>query len=272
MPTAKVNGIKMYYETYGEGEPLVLIMGYGGHIGQWFRTIPALSRNYHVIAFDNRGAGRSEKAHGSYTLGMMSNDVAGLLDAIGIKAAHIYGVSMGGCIAQQFALDYPERVNSLILGCTHSGFVHFVRLEQPAGDTLHDYEHIKQLTPEEREREQLDFLFTEDFLRGNRDIVEQYIEKAVEYPTPVRCLWHQFEAIMSSDTYARLHEINCPTLVICGDSDKWVSPENARQLASRIPGAELVMMRGQGHGFFIEAGDEAGKIILDFLRWNRRPS
>jgi len=118
MPTAKVDDISVYYETLGEGEALLLIMGYGSYSGHWFRLIPSLSNDYRVVAFDNRGTGQSDKPDIPYTIEMMAGDATGLLEAIGIDAAHVFGVSMGGMIAQEFALRYPGKVISLILGCT----------------------------------------------------------------------------------------------------------------------------------------------------------
>ncbi|HEY40864.1 MAG TPA: alpha/beta hydrolase [Dehalococcoidia bacterium] len=266
MPTVKVGDVNIYYETHGEGEPLVLIMGYGGHIGHWFRLIPLLSLEYSVVAFDNRGTGQSGKPDIPYTMEIMANDVAGLLDAVGINTAHIFGISMGGCIAQQLVLRYPERVSSLILGGTHCGIPNLVKLDKPAGNFLHDFELIQQQTPEEHEREMLNFLVSQEFIRSEKDIVDQYITKVTEYITPIHALIAQYEAIINYDNYGRLPEIKAPTLVLCGDTDKMVSPENSRLLASRIPNAELVMLEGIGHGFFLEAVEQSANVIIDFLR------
>jgi len=265
MPTVKVGDINIYYEIHGEGEPLVLIMGYGGHIGYWFRLIPVLSQGCCVVAFDNRGTGRSDKPDIPCTMEMMAGDVAGLLDAIGTDAAHIFGVSMGGCIAQHFALCYPERVTSLVLGCTHCGGPNRIRLERPVGELLHNFERIEQLTPEKHAREILDVLVSQEFIRNNKDIADQYIRKVTEYDAPIHGLISQYEAIMGYDTYDRLPEIKAPTLVICGDTDKMIAPENSRLLASRIPNAEIVILDGIGHGFFIEAVEEANTAIMGFL-------
>ena len=272
MPAIKVGDIDIYYEVHGEGEPLVLIMGYGSDIGWWFRQIPALSQEYRVVVFDNRGAGRSDKPDIPYTMEMMARDVAGLLDVIGIDSAHIYGVSMGGYIAQHFALCYSKRVTSLILGCTSFGGSHRVKSPPEIRDLLHNYERIKQLTPEEHARETLDVIVSPEFIRNNQDVVGQFIRKVTEYVTPVHGLIRQKEAIDSHNTYDRLPKMKAPTIVICGDADRMIPVENSRLLASRIPNAELIMLEKIGHGFFLEAADEANKVILDFLRRNRRSS
>ena len=165
MPKVKVGDINIYYEIHGEGEPLVLIMGYGGNSGQWFRQIPGLTKEYRVIVFDNRGTGRSDKPDISYTMETMAGDVAGLLDAIDIPAAHVYGVSMGGMIAQHVALNYPEKVKGLVLGCTTcGGEQHSVVPDAEVMTLLFDMERMQQLTPEEMIRETMPFLCSQGFI------------------------------------------------------------------------------------------------------------
>jgi len=270
MPTAKVGDVSIYYEIHGEGEPLVLIMGYGGNSGQWFRQIPGLSQEYRVIAFDNRGTGRSDKPDISYTMEMMAKDVAGLLEALGIVAAHVYGVSMGGMIAQHVALNYPEKVLGLVLGCTTCGSEqHSVVPDAEAMTLLFDMERMQRLTPEEMIKETIPFLCSQEFIDNNPDIIKQFTEKSMEYVTPLQSYTRQAEAIMGHDTYDRLPDIKVPTLVITGDADRIVPAENSKIIVSRIPGAELVVLEGMGHGFFIEAVEQANTAIMDFLGRNR---
>jgi pimeloyl-ACP methyl ester carboxylesterase len=265
MSTAKVDDINIYYEIHGKGEPLVLIYGYAADSGLWFRQIPILSKKYRVIAFDNRGAGRSDKPDIPYTMAMMAGDIAGLLDTIGIDAAHIFGISMGGMIAQHFALNYPQRVISLILGCTFCGGVHSIQTKPESMAALFDFERFKKMTPEEFVRQLIPFLFSQEFIAKNPDIVEKRVAKSLEYPTPLHGFTRQAMAMMGHDTYELLPEIKLPTLVIAGDNDRLIPFENSRILASRIPKAELVIIKGAGHEFFIEDAEEANKIILSFL-------
>ena len=270
MATVKVGDISIYYEIHGQGEALVLIMGYGGNSEGWFHQIPGLSREYRVVAFDNRGTGRSDKPDVPYTMQMLAQDIAGLIEALDINAAHIYGVSMGGMIAQEFALRYPERVISLILGCTNCGGSNSIMPDEEAMTLLFDIERMTRLTPEEAARETLPFLCSQEFIDNNPDIVDQYIAKSLEYIIPLHGFIRQAEAIMTHDTYDRLLQIKAPTLVISGTADRLVPLENSRLLASRIPNAELVLLENVGHGFFIEALEEANKAILDFLGRHRR--
>ena len=270
MPTVEVGDINMYYEVHGKGEPLVLIMGLAASSGQWFRQIPGLSREYRVVAFDNRGTGQSGKPDIPYTMQMLAQDIAGLLDALGIDAAHIYGHSMGGMIAQEFALSYSERVISLILGATNCGGAHAITPDAEVLSLLFDPERRLRLTPEEAVRESLPFMCNQEFIDNNPDIVGQFIAKVVEHMTPPHVYVRHAEAAIGLDTYERLPQIKAPTLVICGTADRFSPVENSRLLSSRIPNAELVILENMGHGFFLEAAEETNKAILDFLARHRR--
>jgi 3-oxoadipate enol-lactonase len=265
MPIAKVGDINIYYEIHGKGEPLVLIYGYTGDSGLWFRQIPALSKKYRVIAFDNRGVGRTDKPDIPYTMLMMAGDISGLLDAIGIDAAHVFGISMGGMIAQHFALNYPQKTTSLILGCTFCGGVHTIQPQPESLAILFDFERMKKMTLEEVVRQFIPFLFSQEFIEKNPDIVEERVAISLEYPTPMHGVTRQAGAILGHDTYELLPRIKSPTLVIAGDNDRLIPVENSRILASKIPKAELVIIKGAGHEFFIEAAEEANKIVLGFL-------
>lgn len=265
MFTAKVGDLNIYYELHGKGEPLLLIIGYGANSRWWYPQITSFSQEYRVIAFDNRGTGQSDKPDIPYTIEMMAEDAAGLLEAIGIDAAHVYGISMGGMIAQEFALHYPSKVTSLILGCTTPGGRNAVMLDQEALTVLFDTDRRKHLTLEEQGRELLPFLFSQEFIDKNPDIMDAFIADMLEYPTPPHGYQRQGEAVMGFNAYDRLPEIKVPTLVIAGAADRLIPVENSRILASRIPNAELVILENMGHGFTGEAPEEANKAVLDFL-------
>ncbi|UCH51758.1 MAG: alpha/beta hydrolase, partial [Chloroflexota bacterium] len=171
MPVTKVGDINIYYESHGDGEPLLLINGYGQYSGQWARLIPSLSHEYRTIAFDNRGTGQSDKPRMTYTMKMMAADAKGVLDALGIDQAHVFGVSMGGMITQTFALDYPGKVISLILGCTHSGGANMVPPTQEALAFLFSPEMAK-LSVEERARATVPWLWNQEFIDKHPEAVE----------------------------------------------------------------------------------------------------
>jgi 3-oxoadipate enol-lactonase len=265
VPTVKVGDINIYYEIHGEGEPLLLICGYGQYSGHWAALIPILARDFKVISFDNRGTGRSDKPKIPYNARMMAADARGLLDAIGVKRTHVFGISMGGMISQEFALNYPERVISLILGCTECGGENAVPQTKEALNFLFGSDMAK-LSPAERARQTSPWLWNQEFIDKHPEAVEFYVETTCKFPTPPHGYASQASTIRTIDTYDRLPQIKAPTLVIAGDSDRIIPSGNSPILASRIPGAELVMLKNSGHGFFGDAARGSITAIIDFLK------
>ncbi len=266
MPAVKVGDINIYYESLGPGEPLLLINGLGAYSAHWTSLIPALSQEYRVITFDNRGTGQSDKPDIPYTMQMMADDAKGLLDAIGVNKAHVFGISMGGMIAQEFALNHPDKLISLVLGCTNCGGTKRILSSQEALAFL--FGESAELSVEERARQTAPWLWTKEFIDNNPEAVELYVAITTKHPTPIHGYVCQGKAIMTHDTYERLPQITAPTLVITGDIDRLIPVDNSRLLASRIPNAELVILENAGHGFTVDARTEATRVILDFLRRN----
>jgi len=264
MPIVKVGDINMYYEIHGEGEPLVLIPGRGAKVEQFFMHIPVFSRTHKVIAFDPRGAGRTDAPDIPYTFKMMADDLAGLINIINIDSAHILGTSMGGNIAQEFVLHYPERVTSLILACTGFGPAHSVPTTDP--EVIEYFQNPKVLPLKESAMQTARLGMSQEFINNNSDLITQVIDYNMEHPSPPQGQMGQMQAAMSHDTYDRLPTIKAPTIVIHGDADRIVPVENAQIMASRIPRAELAILKKMGHFFFWEAFDEFNRIVLDFLR------
>ena len=264
MPTVKTGNISLYYEVHGEGEPLLLIMGYGSNSGHWFVILPHLAGRFNVIIFDKRGTGRSDKPDVPYTAEMLTGDIIGLLDSIGIGAASVFGVSMGGMIAQELALRHPGRVKKLILGCTSCGGPHSVRSSPEATAFLFDPERAK-LSDEERAYSTVPWLWNHDFIDKHPEAVKRYVTATTQYPTPVHGYMSQANFLLTHDTYDRLPQIKAPTLVITGARDRLIDPENSRILASRIPGAELVILENAGHGFVSDTAEESSDKIIRFL-------
>jgi pimeloyl-ACP methyl ester carboxylesterase len=267
MTTAQINGIEIYYEEHGDpkAEPVLMIMGFTGNAAAWAPQVPALAARYHIIALDNRGAGRSAQPPGAYTMQQMAADAAGVLDAAGVESTHIIGASMGGMIAQEFALQYPQRVRTLVLACTTPGGPHspdYERMQTEAA-TMLDADAI-DVTPE-RMRETLEMLFTPEFIANPGPGFMQFAGSSMQYPASLEGTKAQMRAILAHDTYDRLPQIAVPTLVVAGDADPLVSPENSRILAERIPGAELRLLPGLRHGFTAEKPEETNAILLEFL-------
>src|ERR1700751_416956 len=149
-------GARIYWDEQGQGEPVLLIMGLGYPSAMWYRTRPALAARYRTIAMDNRGVGRSDTPPGPYSIRLMAWDAAAVLNAAGIERAHVFGVSMGGMIAQEFVLQYPRRVLSLILGCTAAGGPTAVRAEPEAIQMLMRREKI---SPEQAAEAAVPFIY-----------------------------------------------------------------------------------------------------------------
>jgi len=265
MPKVKVGDIDMYYEIHGEGEPLVLNSGAGGRVESQERRIEVFSPEYQVIAYEVRGAGRSDAPDIPYTMEMLADDLSGLLDEIGVTSAHIFGESFGSLLAQYFTLQYPERVRSLILASSGTGpgdKEHSV-LSQGYWNFLRDF---SSGTPEERAEAMIRFFFTQEYIDNHPDYFEKRREKMkTTVPNSPHGMTRLGQAQAIANTYDRLPDIKAPSLIVHGEADMIIPVENARILASRIPNAELVTLPNTGHAL-VEAGDKLYGVILDFLR------
>ena len=267
MPIVKVQDIDMYYEVHGEGEPLVMIMGLGGGSSLWWQQVETFSSHYRVVTFDSRGVGATDKPDNPYSMEMMAGDVMGLLEVLEISATHVYGVSMGGMVAQEIALRYPDRVISLILGASSCGGAHAIYPPPGTLDVLFD---MQSLPPEEAARVAASLLFSNTFIESNPGRLKELLAKGMESTASPQGFRRQAQATMSFDTFDQLPQIRIPTLVIAGTEDRILPVENSKILASRIPGAELLLLDGVGHGYLWEAVDRANHAVLDFLRRLRK--
>jgi pimeloyl-ACP methyl ester carboxylesterase len=263
MPTVTLNGIQIYYEIHGRGDPLVLIMGLRRNAEWWQYQIPTLSQSFQVVVFDNRGAGRSDKPDMPYSIGLFAEDTKELMSSLGIRRAHVLGVSMGGYIAQELAILYPEMVRGLILGCTSPGGKRAVAMSP---ERLAMFTAIQGLSPEQILRKDMDIYFSQHFIDTNPDWINRFIEISLRYYQPVEAFQHQFEACLTHDTTDRLQTIHRPTLILSGDDDPLVPPENSRILKECIPQAELVFFPNGRHCFFIEEAELFNKKVLAFLK------
>lgn len=267
MPKIRVADINIHYETCGDGEPLLLIMGLGGGASLWWRQVAFFSPEYQVITYDSRGVGRSDKPDTPYSMDMLIADAAGLLEKLGISSAHVHGVSMGGLVAQELALRYPGLVSSLILGATTCGGP---RAVMPSQETLQKLLGIMTLSLAEVAKVAVEMTFSAGFPENHPEQVSEWLKKGAESPPSRRGFKRQAEAAAGFDTYDRLPQIKVPTLILAGTSDQLIPAENSRILASRIPNAELVLFEGAGHGYLWEAEEKADRTVLDFLRNTRK--
>lgn len=253
-------GAKIYWDEQCHGEPLLLIMGLGYTSHMWYRARPRLAAKFQTIAFDNRGVGRSDVPPAPYSIPLMASDAAAVLDATQTESAHLFGVSMGGMIAQEFALQYPHRVRSLVLGCTAAGGPSAVRAEPEATQML---KARSQMKPDEALEAAVPFIYHPSTPRARIDedlaVRRPWLPRSDAYTA-------QLQAILNWEGYSRLPGIKAPTLVIHGESDRLVPPGNGKLIAGRIPGAELVIIPRASHLFFTDQTDAALDAILTFLR------
>jgi pimeloyl-ACP methyl ester carboxylesterase len=261
----RVGDITMHVVEAGAGEPLVLIMGLGGDHTVWGLQMPVFAERHRVIAFDNRGAGQTDQPAPPYTTRGMAEDTLGLMDALGIERAHVCGASLGGMIAQELALNHPERVRSLQLHCT---------LARPdayllaLGQTW--LEMRGALSREAFTRAMTLWLFAPVTFATRPEFVEGVVQNALANPFPPTPAGFagQAQAVAGHDTLDRLERIRCPTLITVGAEDNLVPVRFSRALHARLPHAELVVLEGGGHGHFLELAPAFNEVVLGFLGRN----
>jgi 3-oxoadipate enol-lactonase len=266
MPTVNTNGIELYYEVHGAGEPLLLIMGFGANTTGWEAQIPEFSREFQVIAFDNRGAGRSEKPPEMYSIHQMADDAAALLEALGVVSAHVFGMSMGGMIAQELTLQHPGRVRSLVLGATMVGGQGAVH---PNPATIQQMIALASLPLEQAIETGLAFLYSDDYLAANK---ARLLERSLanrHLMAPAHALQKQVMAVLGFSAHGRLKDVRVPVLVLHGTADKIIPFPNSGVLIEQIPSARLIEYPGAGHGFLVECADDLNEAVLHFLRQHR---
>jgi 3-oxoadipate enol-lactonase len=258
MPFIDNQGAKIYWDEQGDGEPLLLIMGLGYPSVMWFRTRPLLANKYRTIALDNRGVGRSDVPPGPYSISLMASDAAAVLDASGFESANVYGVSMGGMIAQEFALQYPKRVRSLILGCTAPGGPHAVR----AAAEVIDFLLSANLDAEASVEASVPIIYDDD---TPRTLIDEDLALRKQWLPKREAYLAQLQGIFAWESYSRLSQITVPTLVIHGESDRLIPVGNGKLIAEQIRGANLVTLPHAGHVYTTDQTKAAQDVIMDFL-------
>jgi len=259
----RINGVELEYDLQGGGNPLVLIHGAQGDRSMFAAIAPKFAAQYRVLTFDQRGSGLSEKPDVEYSIAMLADDTAALMDQVGFSSADIIGVSMGGMIAQEFALRHPQKVKHLVLGCTTPGGPQSIAL---GGGPLAQAYSTKPMPAEERGRLLAEACFTKGYIEKHPEIIPAMIEARRRRPIDPTALGHRMKAAYTHDTYDRLPQIICPTLVITGKDDVLIAWENSRILTERIPGAKLVVLEPAGHIFWTEQAQKSQDEILAFLR------
>jgi len=265
MPFANLKDFHLYYESTGAGEPLILISGFASGAWNWFKQIEDLAKYFRVITFDPRGVARSEISEDlAFTISIcaIADDVANLLDELEIEKANVLGVSFGGFVAQKFALNYPERLNKLILACTSCGGKNHVA---PAPEVLAAFAPNKNFNTSERIRKFMRPAFTNEFAAKNAAEVEKVCVLREQNVVPEKVYSQQLYSATIFDTEAKISQIKAETLILTGDSDVVVPLQNSMNLSNLIPNAQLKIIKGGSHMFFIEQAEEFNKIVTDFV-------
>ncbi len=258
--------MNLQYETHGTGEPLILIPGFASGAWNWFRQIDELAKDFRVITFDPRGIGQSEIKDlpdlTNLSMKIFVEDVAQILDELKIERANVLGASFGGFVAQEFALEFPARVNKLILACTSAG---------GAGHVKPDIEILRAFTPDpnltvgERIRKFIRPAFTDEYNAANADEVEKVCQMREASEVADAVYFAQLQTAFLFDASERLGNIENETLVITGDKDSVVPMDNSINLSNKLPHATLKIIENGSHLFFVENAEEFNRAIKNFL-------
>jgi len=263
MQHADVNGIRIAYGVRGSGPPLVLIMGYRLSSLAWpLDFIEALAERFTVVLFDSRGTGTSDKPTSGYEISNMARDVGGLLDHLEIPRANVLGYSMGGAIAQEFVRQFPDRVLALALCATMCGGPRAVYASPSVVRVMRELDGLK---PEEIARRIWSVTYSPGYLENHRELAEDQMRREIAAPTPLHAADLQYQAFAEFDCSKALPNVKAPTLVLTGDLDQLVSPQNSKFIASLIPEARLIVIPGCGHRMMWEATDECVGFVTEFL-------
>lgn len=270
-----INGIKISYEIQGEGEPIILVHGFGAKKQSWIGQFEPLSKEFKVIRLDNRGSGKSDRPNQPYTLDIFADDVRGLMDFLKIDKANIIGWSLGGMIVQKFALKYPERLNKLVLLLTVPGTPDESGPEFLQKSWLEDLELIMK-DPEKafwqsahvlhhiKFRKELQANPTKKFydLWSAEDLIK---ESTIDPPTP-QDIKNQANAIKMERMIGNLDEIEAETQLIAGSHDRLCPKAVMEEMSKKIPNSTFEVIDKAGHAAPRSRAPEVNKLIIDFLK------
>ncbi|MHB8642017.1 MAG: alpha/beta fold hydrolase [Gaiellaceae bacterium] len=263
MSDAFNDGVRIAYEVRGEGEPLLMIHGLGYDRRGWGPLPALLADDFRVVLLDNRGVGESDAPEGPYTVSQLAADALAVLDAEGIERAHVFGVSLGGFIAQEFALTWPERVRRLVLTSTMPGGPHATPM--PAAG-LEAFGRFPTLERRAGLRLMVETSLGPRAVRELPELVDEIFAYRLER-APTLAAWQaQASAGATFDAFERVPSISAPTLILHGDADIVVDPRNADLLAELIPGARVEHFPDRGHLVLWEDGVRLAPIVTEFLR------
>jgi proline-specific peptidase len=248
----------------GKGEPLVMVQGLGQNLDGWTLQLNFFKKKMKVITLDNRGVGKSSRPNYEYTMDMFVEDINNLLNHLDInEKIHLMGASMGGMIAQNFVLKYPNKVKTLILCCTSAYW--------SANQLIEEWKQRENMDLDEAFEMELNGLFSKKYIleiKKNKVFYENLKETVMlNNPPSFQDFTNQASAANKThDTRDQLPKINHPTLIISGTEDVIIDPSESEYLNEKIPNSELILLEGLGHGFFVEDADKANNITWDFIQ------
>ena len=263
MPTATVGDLQVAHDRQGAGEPVLMINGIGAARGAWSLQLPAVSSRFDTITYDNRdvgetGASPSDERYGT---DQFARDAIGLLDALEIEKAHIVGASMGGCIAQEVAIGFPERTASVTIICS------WPNVEPWLDELWEQWEHLfRAQGPVAWSRTTWLWVFTHRAY-AEPGFLDGLLTGAEDDPHPqtLEMYLRQSHAARMHDALDRLGQVAAPAHVICGEEDIFTPPRYSMEIANAIPGATFSMMPEVGHGMFWEATDAFNELVIGFI-------
>ncbi len=272
---AEVNGIKICYEILGEGEPVVLVHGFGSKKESWIAQYKPLAEHFQVIRFDNRGAGKSDRPKGEYTMEIFADDIAGLMNNLNIEKAHIIGWSLGGMIVQNFVLKYPHFVNKMVLINTNYG------TPDESGPEVYKNMRLADLKSKEEDPEKAFWQSARSgyYIKFRKQLeaeptkkwyglwsAEDLIKESVINPPTAEDIEIQAGALNTHHTKERLHEIKNESLLIAATHDRVMSVAVMEEMNERIPNSILKIIDKAGHSSPLSRAPEINQMIIDFLK------
>ncbi len=260
MPHTHCGRVRIYWEDQGHGEPLLMIMGLGFSMKMWQNLRPLLAEHFRTIVFDNRGVGQTDSPLAPFSMRTMADDAAAVLDAAGVDSAHVFGVSMGGMIAQELALEHPGRVRKLVLGCTQCGGP---LAEPPSPEIRRILSPLTMASRAHRTEALVPFIYDP---HTPRERIDRDLEVVRRNPPHILGYLFQLGAIVAWRSYERLPQIRQRTLVIHGESDRLVPPSNGHLIAARIPASRLVILPQASHIFPTDQPGLTMRYLLEFLK------
>ena len=263
MPITALEETDLYYESRGEGEPLVLVPGFASGAWSWRWQAESLAEGFQVITFDPRGVASSKLEDGSsVSIEKIADDIAELLSELHIAAAHMLGISFGGFVAQEFALRHPDKLKKLVLASTSFGGPNHVA---PPVEVLSSFSDTNGFFSSKRIRKYITMAFSPDFVREHSDSVDEFCTLRERNIVPEEVYRQQLASAVTFNAEDRVGGIKAETLVLTGDKDAVVPPENSENLSRAIPGARLRKIAGAGHMAFVEQAGEFNAIVREFL-------